>query len=368
MSPQLTLAAIEQYISDQIEESHRLEYKSAGSLIRTDKARLEITKDVSAIANADGGIIIYGVNEHPEHRHLPEKIDPIDRSQISKEWLEHNINNIQPPIQGVEVYPIPISDNDPNLAIYVVEIPQSNTAHQATDCKYYYRFNFEVKCMTDTQVRDVMGRSKHPKIELSFHFRTSRAGPIATHDLIITVHNRGRIYAHYVNCAINLPTSLVIFKPELFDRNLTTIEGKQYHIIQHANTHRDTIEQWVGGGGDEPQKYRSLGPTWFKPILPGMNHQWIHDLPLNFKYSNLPSEDSLHWQIYADNAPPTNGTILIKDIPLVIETETTKSVIVKKFKRLQARIIMVIVTIIVMLLCSMFLLVVLPKLMPSFIG
>jgi len=368
MSTKLTLVAIQQYINDQIEENHRLEYKAAGSLVKTDKARREITKDVSAMANADGGIIIYGVSEHPEHRHLPEKIDPIDRSQISKEWLEQNINNIQPPIEGVEVYPIPLSADDPNLVVYVVEIPQSDTAHQATDCTYYYRFNFEVRCMTDTQVRDVMGRSKYPKIELSFRFMTSRVGPITNHALIITAHNRGRIYAQYVNCIINLPTSLGKPKPEIFDHNLITIEGKQYLIAQYANTQRDTIEQWVGGGSDEPRKFHSLGPTWFKPILPGTQHQWIHSLPSKFNYAERLVEECIHWQIFADNAPSTTGTTSLQDIGHTKKEETTRSFISKYLKRRQHRILFMIISIIFSILLFIAGMIWLLNYTPNFIG
>lgn len=333
MFTKLTLADIQQYINDQIEENHRLEYKAAGSLVKTDKARREITKDVSAMANADGGLVIYGVSEHPEYRHLPEKIDPVDRAQISKEWLEHNINNIQPPIRGVEVYPIPVSIDDPNLAIYVVEIPQSDTAHQATDCKYYYRFNFEAEPMTDTQVRDVMGRSKHPKIELSFQFRTSRISLFTRHNLLITAHNCGRIYAQHVSCIVHLPMSLSTREIEPFDRDLTIIDGQQYRTIQDVNTHRDTIEQWVNDGDYQPRKYHSLGPSWFRPILPKMSHQWVHSLPAKFSYTDLPSDEHIHWEVYADNALPERGSTSLKTIPIHIEEETTKSVVTRGLRR-----------------------------------
>ena len=44
--------ALERYIANEIEESTRLDYKAAGALARDKKD--EITKDVSAMANADG--------------------------------------------------------------------------------------------------------------------------------------------------------------------------------------------------------------------------------------------------------------------------------------------------------------------------
>jgi len=84
---------IKKFILDEIEEGHTLEYKAAKSLGRNNKERDEITKDVSALADASERTIIYGVAEfqEPAKEHLPERIDPIDRTVFSKEWLEHMI-------------------------------------------------------------------------------------------------------------------------------------------------------------------------------------------------------------------------------------------------------------------------------------
>ena len=70
-------AALQQYINDEIEESLTLDYKAADSLDKADKKKTEITKDVSAMANSAGGIIIYGISEHkdPSRKHLPEKMN-----------------------------------------------------------------------------------------------------------------------------------------------------------------------------------------------------------------------------------------------------------------------------------------------------
>ena len=49
------------YVDNFVEESLSLEYKAADALERTDRKREQITKDVSAMANSDGGIMIYGL-------------------------------------------------------------------------------------------------------------------------------------------------------------------------------------------------------------------------------------------------------------------------------------------------------------------
>ena len=51
---------IEQLIENEVEENIHLDYKSEGALEKSEKKRNEIIKDVSAFANSDGGIIIYG--------------------------------------------------------------------------------------------------------------------------------------------------------------------------------------------------------------------------------------------------------------------------------------------------------------------
>jgi predicted HTH transcriptional regulator len=92
---------VEQYITNQIQENLNLDYKASRAFSKSDGAIREISKDVSAMANSQGGVIIYGVKEfdEKEKRHLPEKIDPVDQTVYTKEWLEQIINsNIHPKI------------------------------------------------------------------------------------------------------------------------------------------------------------------------------------------------------------------------------------------------------------------------------
>lgn len=156
---------LQRLIQEAVEESTVLEYKAAGSLDKREPDRnLEITKDVSAIANAGGGILIYGIAEHKTDKHKPGSLSPILRSDISKETLEHIISGIRPKL-SVRIIPVPIGSTGTQVA-YVVEIPKGDTAHQAKDLKYYQRRNFEVLPMEDYQIRDVMGRAKTAEFEI----------------------------------------------------------------------------------------------------------------------------------------------------------------------------------------------------------
>jgi predicted HTH transcriptional regulator len=164
-----TESDLTELVRNAVEESLALEYKAAKALQRSDGAKRQITKDVSSMANSAGGTIIYGIKEYddPQRRHLPECIDPIDRVEYPREWLEQVINQIQPRILGLVIHTIAL-EVSPLRCAYVVDVTASDTAHQATDCRYYRRFNFEAVPMVDYEVRDVMGRRMHPLISLEF--------------------------------------------------------------------------------------------------------------------------------------------------------------------------------------------------------
>jgi predicted HTH transcriptional regulator len=129
-----TIAEIDRMIADDVQEDIHLDYKESPAI---DKAkRHEIAKDVSAFANSDGGILIYGVIEN---NNLPVAKDTgVDHTKYSREWLEQIISsNITPRIDGIRIAPIPISTA---RSLYAVEIPKSLRApHQAPDKKYYKR-------------------------------------------------------------------------------------------------------------------------------------------------------------------------------------------------------------------------------------
>jgi hypothetical protein len=221
-----TKQRMDQMIIDGVEENLLLDYKRADSLGKTEGKKAEVTKDVSSFANSSGGALIYGVAEFNEdtRRHIPERIDPIQRTEISKEWLDQVIQMIQPRIEGVVIHPVTISERD-NTVCYVVEVPQSHTAHMARDHRYYKRHNFNVLPMEDYEVRDVMSRRKHPRIIAEI--RAVRTG--AKGQIVVKLTNTGSVLARDymvdLEVPINLGGSISVEEPAyLGERN-----GKYYY-------------------------------------------------------------------------------------------------------------------------------------------
>jgi len=146
-------------------ESTTLEYKASQALHRN--CRENISKWVSGMANASGGLIVIGI---PEVDHLPGGLDQgVQDTTITHEWVENVLTStIRPPIPDLKIKAIPLGTG----TAFVIQVPQATTLapHQAFDRKYYRRRNFKCEAMEDAEVRDVMRRSNVAHPVLSFIF------------------------------------------------------------------------------------------------------------------------------------------------------------------------------------------------------
>jgi hypothetical protein len=282
-----------EYILDGLEEGHTLEYKAAKSLGRSNREKDEITKDVSSMANASGGTIIYGVAEfhEPDKKHLPEKLDAIDRTAFSKEWLEHIIGNVQPRIPNVIIHSVTLSSG-PNDVAYVVEIPSSTTAHQATGLKYYRRYNFECLAMKDQEIRDVMNRATTPDMAVEFSYQRNQ---IENHEHHYTLGLKlknlsGQVINHF---------QLKFTFPK-FGNNIS-------HVVDSM----DNVDVWISGQNEVTFIYRSN-----KVCFPVEEIDIGRDIAIQYMMNSQTYSASgisygrgpmVKWTLYADNMTPKTG-------------------------------------------------------------
>jgi|SRR5438094_6934071 len=154
------------------QESNALDYKACDALRATsdhsiDRVKAEVSKDVSGIANAAGGLLVYGIKEA---HHVPVELsEGVDPRQTTREWLEQVIqSNIKPTPQGVFIKPVLLTTQRPGRVAYVVEVPMSPNGWQASDKRYYRRRNFRNEPLEDYEIRELMHRAIRPVVKLEF--------------------------------------------------------------------------------------------------------------------------------------------------------------------------------------------------------
>ena len=80
-------------ILNQTEENLHLDYKGAGSLATIDGKKKEISKDISAFANSDGGFVIYGIREFDDDATMTDEYkkmnDPEEIAMISLKMSQY---------------------------------------------------------------------------------------------------------------------------------------------------------------------------------------------------------------------------------------------------------------------------------------
>jgi Putative DNA-binding domain len=192
-------ADLQRLADDKVGETLQLEFKACGALSKNPEGKAEVGKDVSAIANAAGGTIIYGI---VEKNRVADSIDVgFDPNVYTKEWLEQVIDsNVQPRIEGLRISVVGLPSRQDNVA-YVVEVPQAvgRAPHQASDHRYYKRANFQNQMMEDYEIRDSLRRARWPDLYLTWtiHGGIDRQGNRRRIHVTADIDNRSSEPAHY---------------------------------------------------------------------------------------------------------------------------------------------------------------------------
>lgn len=328
-----TIEDLQSLIDNEIEESTELEYKSSFAIDDENKKwKKELAKDVSAMANSNGGTIIYGIRQKAgENGHaVPNELLPIPFVEMSKDKLSQLLSsNIQPVIDNVE---ITVITKDKESGFFVVQIPQSNTVHQNKLTHLYYkRRNATIEVMEDYEIRDVMNRSKYPVIELEFELHKTIKNitkkPLAIsqfwntqqedehkteieYTLKYRLVNKGKVYAKYINFFIHIP---LVLNPDKEREPADVDRLTRYFVISDDNTVRD-----VTGFNGMNEEY---GPARYDPLLPGVTGR-RHSCKLSFAdVDDVCSAPPIWYSVMADNAPERKAVVEWKDIKTVIETK-----------------------------------------------
>ncbi len=312
-------------------ESTTLEFKESKLLSSQNKLLKELSQDISAFANTEGGTIIIGIQEKRSRPRIALEIEgEIDPEQHPLIHLQQMLeSSVQPQLQRLTCQSVSFSDGK---AVYVISVPKGHTAHQARDGVYYTRSGFRTRIMPDHLVRLLMLKGSIPRATLSI----DNCDIVEKHEqheyrFDLLVENSGEVSIRDFLLAVSISVNddmLQLWAPTMFVDNEEAIRNELKSVESMLEIGEDIDEykkhEILHGPGIPFQSgevlrcsyrrimrllYQIEGRTLFpqdKLIFPG--GKWlIEGIPQDVALSDY--QPRLTWTIYLDNAPPCTGEL-----------------------------------------------------------
>lgn len=294
-----TESELQSLVDNRVPEAVGLEYKRSDSLGKTDSKRKEISKDISAMANSDGGVVIYGIKTHSERekKHIPQDFDEgISASQVPIEWLEQVANsNIQPSIDGLRFHPIELQTKSTDRFVYVVYVPKSTRAHQAADKRYHGRIERMTRDLEDYQIRDINNRLKHPVLMPHFTLTTvNKRDNAVEYNFEVYLENTGTVRARDWQLELDIPRQIKY-----------KLSGTKDVILVERKARTSNIRINLGTSA------QIIFPQDKQKVYVG--HNWGIG---NFDFDDLVDRGVISWKVFADDSPPRCGETKFLSIEL----------------------------------------------------
>lgn len=295
---------------EKTEESLHREFKAkdGANPNMTDKDWGKISKAIAAFANAEGGVLIFGVHAKSSGPNMPDqvqKVIPIADALRIKGNIQRRLSElVTPPVPGVRVEHITQPDS-PDAGIVVIYVPASGVeshrtmAGEAGDRQHYHmRTDVNTTLMSHSLLAERFGRRPLSKLYLVAEYSLNRNH--CTVDMWIC--NRGRGYAER-------PAVSFVQYPNRENPDRT--DDILWHMIKPAKGW-DNVIRTAGCKDGTGTVIRATAET---VLYPGM------ELPLGFlEASPRPSGRSsfrlsVHGTLYALNSPPAQFG-LVQDLAI----------------------------------------------------
>jgi hypothetical protein len=216
---QVDRGVIEALITNEVRESRSLDYKDKLPSGKNDD-RKEFLADVSAMANAGGGDIVFGIAERREDGRptgLPESVSGLGGVNLDAESLrlENMIRDgIDPRISGLRLWPVEGIDGGPVL---VLRVPKSYLAPHMVktgDSRSYSRNNSGKYPLDVTEIRSAFALSETLPEKIR-RFRDERIGRIVADELPVPLPAHPKTVLHLLPLSALDPTTRIDVAPLL---------------------------------------------------------------------------------------------------------------------------------------------------------
>jgi hypothetical protein len=156
----IDLGNLQNIVDNNIPMHQHLQFITGDKFSASESDLNRLSKLVSAMANSGGGIIIIGIDHS---RNKAKSFNTIPEQIANTEQIHHYlIANNQPFIEGLNLYPILISDNNYCVCI---QIPAGIGPFMFSDNKYY-GFNNKIEKLNESSVRALYHRTTDKQLEI----------------------------------------------------------------------------------------------------------------------------------------------------------------------------------------------------------
>lgn len=308
---------IQQLIDDRTQESLYLEFKRGDALGRQNNQRVELVKDVTGFANADGGRIIYGIAEgRPiDGVAAAEGLAPVVDRTITREWLSSTIHDhASPRLDNFDIEEIEV----PGGRAFVVNIKAAGTAHQTLlgDLRYYQRIGVTTRAIEDFRIRDLMSRGTRPVAEILVRTRDYETnGDLHRYSLRVAVKNVGNVTMEKWWLSVDVPAT-ALRDSRYPGQTMAQLHPMYRHMVTMLSS-QDTGEIARISFGDPLGNGTRLilHPGQSQNFDPESGHfpEFIMEIDRDNYQSFRRDIRSLNWILYLNNAQPIFGSVAFRE-------------------------------------------------------
>lgn len=284
---------------------------------KREELKKELSRDVSAFGNADGGRIVYGIKTRQENNiDIADHIEPVKISNISDLWFSDVIRNkcFPPPLFSIET--IPTKDG----TVFVLDIGRSSEPIQADDYIYYQRVASGKQALRAFQIEDIRRRQTSPLLKASLKISGTKFGEAYWCDLNpknqrFTVPLEGIVANDSITPAKNVQLHLLVVTTSNGVELAVRPENGVYMLKERERSQFDFVKfHWRGN--EQKASFKSeLVRTWGSNDLPIFKEmpQPINPSGISLNFAGHDEKACfLLYEIYAPGMTPVNGGVEVK--------------------------------------------------------
>lgn len=311
----MELSWVESLVATGVQESLYLELKRGDALSLQNRQKSEMVKDVTALAHASGGHLIYGVEEELiDGIPAAARFHPITDRKLNKEWVTSVIaDNTSPSFTAFDVFEFAVDGG----RLLVLKVAEASTAHQnLLDHRYHQRINTVSRVMADFQIRDLMSRRSSPSCDVRIHLkRLQEKRDYHLHQVRVELVNTGMVSMDKWWISLDVPRAC-LYGLKFPQSELRTHPrfGKVARVVDKDGL--DFIRLSWGDPFFDGDRY-ILHPGQSLEFGPSSDVVHVHDSlpPILIEFNDeiyrllAHREPELRWTLYTNHGQPGSGAL-----------------------------------------------------------